>query len=150
MYVNEELLDIHGWAIEWAYPGPQLLVIPKQEVEKSLFHITAKRLEINENVNRADLRTHWLVVKWCHEQSYSFRQSPKRMIIDRAQYVLSSSSLITTVVMTLLSGNASKTEVSEEKSVAKFVQGTGQSSLIYVQNSALNPNLESEQCCCST
>ena len=58
-------------------------------------------LEVVENVSRTHFRLHWLVVKWCSEQSYSFRQSSKWVKADRAQYVWSSSGPITLVVMTL-------------------------------------------------
>ena len=36
-------------------------------------------IEIHENANRAHLRTHYLAVKWCDEQSYSFRQPKSQM-----------------------------------------------------------------------
>ena len=42
---------------------------------------------------------HWLVVKWCSKQSYSFRQSPNWENADWTQYVRSSSGLVTIVVM---------------------------------------------------
>ena len=45
-------------------------------------------------------RTNQLVIKWCNEQSYSFRQSSKWVNADRAQYVQSSSSPITIVAIT--------------------------------------------------
>ena len=52
----------------------------KTGADKSLFQIVPKWLDrhIDENVKRAQLRTHWLAVKWCNEQSYSFRKSHKR------------------------------------------------------------------------
>ena len=65
------------------------------------FQIAAKWLEINENANWANFRTHWLAVKWCREQSYSFRQIPKWVNANRAQYVRSSSRLIAILAMTL-------------------------------------------------
>ena len=40
-------------------------------------------------------------LKWCHEQSCSFRQIPKYVNANRSQHVRSSSCLITVVVMTL-------------------------------------------------
>ena len=75
---------------------------PSQGVEKSLFHISANRLKVVKNANLTHFSIHWLVVKWCHEQSYSFQQSPKRVKADRAQYAWSSSNPITIVVTTLL------------------------------------------------
>ena len=51
--------------------------------------------------NRTRFRMHWLVVKWCNEQSYSYRRSHKLMKADRAQFVWSSSGPITLVVMTI-------------------------------------------------
>ena len=57
---------------------------------------------VDETVNRAHFRIYLLVVKWCNEQLYSFRQIPKWVNADRAQYVPSSSGPITIVVMTLL------------------------------------------------
>ena len=47
-------------------------------VEKSHYQIPANQLEIDKNVNRAHLRTHWLVVKWCHKQPYSIHLSPNK------------------------------------------------------------------------
>ena len=48
---------------------------PKPKVEKFPIHVAAKRLEIDENVNRTYLRVHWVAVVWCNEQSYSYSQS---------------------------------------------------------------------------
>ena len=81
-------------------PSPTHMV-PQTGVEKSPFQISANGIEVNENVNRAHLRIPWLVVKWCNEQLYSFRQRPKWVNTDRAQYVRSLSSLIIIVVMTV-------------------------------------------------
>ena len=79
-------------AIEWVYPWPPTtprLKPPKQEVEKFPFQISASRLEVDDNVNRAraQFRIPLLAVKWC-----SFRQSPKWVNADRAQYGRSSRS----------------------------------------------------------
>ena len=63
-------------------------------LNKSPFEIEAKRLKIDEKVNQALLRTHWMAVKPGHEQSYSFHKSVKLVNADRAQYVRSSSGLI--------------------------------------------------------
>ena len=53
MYVNREPVRKHIlWVIEWAYPRPPP---PKLGVDKTpLKKIAAKRLEIDENVNRAE------------------------------------------------------------------------------------------------
>ena len=74
---------------------------PQAVVSKIPVHISANRLEIDENVSWAHFRIHWLVVKWCNEQLYSFRQSPKRVNADRAYFVRSPRRPITIVVMTL-------------------------------------------------
>ena len=76
--------------------------LPKQGGRTVSFPISANRLEVAENVNRAHFRISWLVVKWCNEQSYLFRQSHKWAKADRAQYVWSSCGPITIVLMTLL------------------------------------------------
>ena len=73
------------------YPIPKVLFLPPQPIEpKSLLFrlISANQLEIEENVNRAIMQL-----------------SPKPQMSDehRAQYVRSSSGLITFVMMTLLS-----------------------------------------------
>ena len=61
----------NGWAIELAVCSDMLpitdpyvpLNIPNQVgVEASPFQIAVRRLEIDENVNRTHLRTHWLAV----------------------------------------------------------------------------------------
>ena len=85
------------------FPNTHLPLTPKLGVENSPFHISANRSEVDESVNRTNFSIHWLVVKWCNEQSYSFRRSPKWVKADQAQYVYSSSSPITIVVMTLSS-----------------------------------------------
>ena len=77
----------------------RIYLTPKQGVEKSRFEVAAKRLEIEENVNIARVKR--LALNLCLEQSYSFRQSHKRVNTDRPQYVRSSSGLITIVLMTL-------------------------------------------------
>ena len=81
------------WASRAGYPiGPSpsldVPLTPKSRVESKSPHFksNAKRLEIDENGNRAHLRTHWLAVNW-----YSFHQSPKWVNADRAKYVWSSS-----------------------------------------------------------
>ena len=43
--------------------APTSSLIPKPGVEKSPFHISANRLEVDENVNRTHFRIHRLVVK---------------------------------------------------------------------------------------
>ena len=35
------------------------------------FKLLTRRLAMDNNISRAHLRTHWLAVKWCHEQSYN-------------------------------------------------------------------------------
>ena len=75
--------------------GPGSPLTPKLEgVEKYLFQIAAKRLELDQNVIRARLMRHFRHLNLCLEQSYSFRQSPKWVNADRT--------MITVVVMTLL------------------------------------------------
>ena len=54
-----ELIGTRGQAIEWAYPD---LLTPKPGVKNFHFQIAAKRLEIDDNVKRAHLITHWLAV----------------------------------------------------------------------------------------
>ena len=49
-----------------------------------------------------DIESNIINVKWCIEQSHTFRQSHKRVNADQVHYVQSSSGLITIVVMTLL------------------------------------------------
>ena len=100
--VNGELIGTHGQAVEWTYPHPRVTFYPQTgEVEKPPFQISANRLELDENVNRTHFKTHWLVVKWCNEQSYIFWQSPKWVNADWAQYMRSSSGLTINVVITL-------------------------------------------------
>ena len=65
-------------------PAPHGTLNPKPGVEKSPVQISANRLEVDENVNRAYFTIHLLVVN-----------------ADGAQYVRSSSGQLTTVVMTL-------------------------------------------------
>ena len=59
-------METHGWAIKWVKPEPHISRHTQNggegKVEKSDFQIAAERLEINENVNRSHLRTHWLAV----------------------------------------------------------------------------------------
>ena len=56
-----ELVGTHGQTIEWGYPRPpRLTLTSKLEVEEYAFQIAAKRLEIDENVNRARLIRHLL------------------------------------------------------------------------------------------
>ena len=57
-------------------PDPHVSPNPKLGVEKYRFQIVPKRLEIDENVNRARLARAFLAVNLCLEQLYSFRQSP--------------------------------------------------------------------------
>ena len=65
----------------WAYPRSWRRLNPSnpgiKELETIRFKISAKRLEIDENVNGAHFRTHKLAMKWFREQSYCFRQSPQ-------------------------------------------------------------------------
>ena len=75
-----------------------------RKVPLSNFRQTVKggRLDVDESVNGTHFRIQRSVVKWCNELSYIFRQSPKWVKADRAQYVWTSSVPITIVVMTLL------------------------------------------------
>ena len=50
----------HGQDIEWTYPK---LLPTKPGVEKYTFQISAKRLEVDEDVNRVHFRIQRLVVK---------------------------------------------------------------------------------------
>ena len=97
--------------IEWAYPRPSASHHAKPDPKwgsKSLpFRLSAKRLEIDENISRAHPKTHWPSVKWCHEQSCSFCQRPKWVSADRAQYVRSLSGRITIVAMAQYVGSQS-------------------------------------------
>ena len=71
MYLTKEILRTHGRAIEWV--GSITDTNALSDSPKP-FEIAASRLEIDEDANRAHLRTHWLAVKWCHEQSFSKSQ----------------------------------------------------------------------------
>ena len=57
----------------------------KSGIEKSPFLLSATRVEVDENVNRAPLRRNRLVVKWHKDKSYSFRQRPKWVKADRTE-----------------------------------------------------------------
>ena len=62
--VNWELIGINGRAIEWAYPRPptsSLSAEPGTEIPP--FQTSANQLMMDENANRAHLRTDWLAVK---------------------------------------------------------------------------------------
>ena len=88
--------------MEWTYQQLPTSPLPTEAgVEKSPFQTAPKRLEMDENVNSARLIRHFLSLKWCREQSYSFRQSLKYVNANRTQYVQSSSNLIIIVVMIL-------------------------------------------------
>ena len=91
-----------GGLLNGRIPDLHTPLTSKQGIEHPPFRISAYRLEIDENVKRAYFRIHLLVVKWCNEQSYRFRQSPKWVNADRAQFVQSSSGLIAVVLMMLL------------------------------------------------
>ena len=55
-----------------------------------------------KQVPRSKLQTNCLMtVMWCSEQLYNFRQSPKWVLANRAQYVRSSSGLIAIVSISL-------------------------------------------------
>ena len=62
-------------------PKPHGPLTQKPGVEKSPFQISANRLKVDENVNRAHFRIHWLVVKWCNEQIVQL--SPKPQMCER-------------------------------------------------------------------
>ena len=72
-------------------PNPHALLTPKSGIKKSPFEIAAKRLEIDENINRARLIRHFLAFNLCHKQSYSM--SERRS---------DTSSMITIVAITML------------------------------------------------
>ena len=61
--VNGELIGTHGEDIEWAYPRPHVSPNHQTGGQMSAFQIAAKRLEIDENVNRARLTRHLLAMK---------------------------------------------------------------------------------------
>ena len=63
----------------------------KPRIEKSPLQIAAKWLEIDENINRAHSRIHWLVVKWCHEQS-------SRQLLPESQMCERTSNTVCTVI----------------------------------------------------
>ena len=69
MCVNGELIGTHVSAIEWAYPQPQS---PTPGSPKFPFQIAAKRLDIDENVNRARLFGHFLALNICFEHRTAF------------------------------------------------------------------------------
>ena len=58
-------------------PGPHVLLNPKPGTERSVFQIPTNRLKVVENINSTHFKIHWLVVKWCDEQScVSFVKAP--------------------------------------------------------------------------
>ena len=73
---TEDLME----PIKWTYPRPWVPPNPSnRRVKKIPFRISVKRLEVNENVNRAHLKKkkHWLAANWCNEQSYTtFAKAP--------------------------------------------------------------------------
>ena len=73
-----------------------------QGVKKSPFQIFSQTVRDRRRCQHSTLRAYWLAVEWCHEQSYSFCQSPKCVNADWTRYVQSSSGLITTVMMILV------------------------------------------------
>ena len=65
------------WVVYGLADLPPRPLTHKPGLEKSPFEIASKRLEIDENVNRARLIRQFLALNLCHEQSYSFRQTPQ-------------------------------------------------------------------------
>ena len=55
---------------------PDVLLTPKPGVEKSPFEIAVRRLEVDENVNRARLVRHFLALNLYIKQSYIFAKAP--------------------------------------------------------------------------
>ena len=55
-------------------PDPIVLFNPSNKVSLLDYSQTVGK---RRNVSRAHFRKLWLVVKWCNEQSYIYRQSPK-------------------------------------------------------------------------
>ena len=86
--LNRELIETHGRAIKW--PILDRLRLPKPVVEKSPFKISVDQFEVDENVNKAHFRIHWLTVK---NDAMNIRTA-------FTNYLRSSSSPITIVVMT--------------------------------------------------
>ena len=85
------------WTVEWAYPHPKVPLNPpnRGDLKVTPFQFQPSSFKIDENANRAHLRTYWLtaLMPW--------RQSPKWVDADRAQHVWLSSGQITIVVITL-------------------------------------------------
>ena len=104
--VNEELPGTNGRAVTWAYPQPPMSSWkPQTDCQKVSLSNCSQPVGVWRKYQESTcFRTHFLGLKWCHKQSYSFRQSPNWVTADRAQYVWSSSSLITIVVMNLFWG----------------------------------------------
>ena len=67
----------NGWAIKWAYPRHTMSFLTlKLGVEKSLFQIAPKRLEIDENVNRARWIRHFLALSDAMNNRTAFAIDP--------------------------------------------------------------------------
>ena len=56
---------------------PRVFLTPKPGGRNAPFQVSAKRLEIHENVTRAHSIIHRLATESCYEQSHSFRRFPK-------------------------------------------------------------------------
>ena len=97
----------------WAYyridlpPDPNVTFNPPNRgVAKYPFEIAAKRLEIDENVKRAHLRTHWLAVNDAMNSRTAFAKAPNEYLLclrsSTMCVVVEWPGMITIVVMTLL------------------------------------------------
>ena len=103
-----EPLGTHGRAIEWAYARPttpppscQIGAGRGGFVRIVSFWGCSQKVRDSQNISRARLINHFLALKWCHGQSYSFRQSPKWAIEYNIQYVWLLIGLIAIVMITL-------------------------------------------------
>ena len=79
-------------------PIPNVPLNPKLGIKNPHLEIVAKRLKMDENVNRTHLRTHWPTAKQCHER---FRPSRKCVNADCARYLRSSNDLMPIVIVLL-------------------------------------------------
>ena len=76
-WLKTRLIGTYGWAIEWAYLQPPRPPNPQTgEVVNAPFQIGAKRLEINENVNRARLIRYFLAPSVSLENRSVFAKAP--------------------------------------------------------------------------
>ena len=123
-WTDGQLIGTHGWAVEWAYPQPPRHP-PKPGGRKVPFTISANLIEIDEDVNRAHLRTHWLAIRSdALNNCTAFCQRVKWMNADRAQYVRSSSGLVIILVMTLLIYSVDRTIGDRRTLLSLCLQGT--------------------------